>query len=353
MKNKILKLTTALLILSLIAVSACKIDQAKKEVLINGAGATFPYPLYSEWSYKYNNLTGMKLNYQSIGSGGGIAQIKAKTVDFGASDAPMESAKLDEFGLVQFPMVIGGVVPVINVKGIEKGALKLKSETLADIYMGKVSRWNDQRIKDQNPGINLPDQAITVVHRADGSGTTWIFTNYLSKISEEWKTKVGSGTAVSWPAGIGGKGNEGVSAYVQRVDGSIGYVEYAYALQNKMNYVRLENKAGKFVEPTIDSFQAAASNADWKNAPGFYMVLTDQPGENSWPITGASFILMHKEQQNPEKARLILGFFDWCQKHGAGIAMNLHYVPMPEEINKIIHDEWRKKITSMGKAVWE
>ena len=320
---------------------------------INGAGASFPYPVYSQWAYKYNKLTEVQLNYQSIGSGGGIAQIKAKTVDFGASDAPLKKEDLDAAGLIQFPMIMGGVVPVINVKGIKPGELKLTSVLLADIFLGKVTKWNDPAIQAENPDLTLPKTAITVVHRADGSGTTWIFTNYLDKVSSEWHEKVGTGKAVDWPAGVGGKGNEGVAVNVQRVNGGIGYVEFAYALQNKLTHVQLKNKDGHFVNPTIETFQAAAAGADWENAPGFYMVLTDQPGAQSWPITGASFILVYKEQADAAQIKTILDFFKWCYDHGQDIAIKLHYVPMPEAVVNLVEKQWKTKIQADGKPVWE
>ena len=319
---------------------------------INGAGATFPYPLYSQWAYKYNQLTGMKLNYQSIGSGGGIQQIKAKTVDFGASDAPLKPTELEETGLVQFPMVMGGVVPVINVKGILPGQLKLDAETLVNIYLGKITRWDDPAIKVLNADLALPDQAIAVVRRSDGSGTTWIFTNYLAAVSPEWKEKVGADKAVAWPVGNGGKGNEGVAAYVQQLPGSIGYVEYAYALQNKMNYVLLKNRDGQYVAPTKETFTAAAANADWANAPGYYLVLVDQPGQDSWPITGATFILLYKEQANAETAKTMLGFFDWCYSHGDEMAIGLDYVPMPDNVVKMVQATWKNEIRANGKAIY-
>ncbi len=319
---------------------------------LNGAGATFPYPVYSKWAYEYNRTTGVKLNYQSIGSGAGIAQIKAKTVDFGASDAPLTVEELDQTGLVQFPMVMGGVVPVVNVEGVKPGELKLTPALLADIFLGSVKNWDDSAVRKINPGIALPKQAITVVHRSDGSGTTWIFTNYLDKVSSTWHIKVGTDKAVSWPAGVGGKGNEGVAAYVQRLNGSIGYVEFAYALQNKMTFTLLRNKAGAFVPPTIESFQAAAANADWKNAPGFYMVLTDQPGNASWPITGASFILVYKDIKDSAIAGNMLKFFDWCYRNGDESARSLFYVPMPETVVRLVENMWAKDVKSGGKAVW-
>jgi len=319
---------------------------------INGAGATFPYPVYGQWAWLYNKDTGVKLNYQSIGSGGGIRQIKAKTVDFGASDAPLKAEELNEDGLLQFPMVMGGVVPVVNVPGITSGQLKLSGSTLADIFLGKITKWNDAAIAKVNPGVNLPDTAITVVYRADGSGTTWIFTNYLSKVSAPWKDSVGNAKSVKWPSGVGGKGNEGVAAYVQRIKGSIGYVEYAYALQNKLAYSLLQNRDGNYVAPTSATFQAAAANADWEKAEGFYLVLTDQPGAESWPITGASFILIHKEQANAETAKEVLKFFDWCYRNGRKTAEKLDYVPMPEKVVALVEKAWKEQIKAAGKPVW-
>ena len=321
-------------------------------ITLNGAGASFPYPLYSKWAYLYEQKTQVKLNYQSIGSGGGIAQIKARTVDFGASDAPLKKEELDAAGLAQFPMTMGGVVPVINLAGVATGQLKLTGAVLADIFLGKIVSWDDPAIVKLNPGVKIPKQKIVVVHRADGSGTTWIFTNYLAKVSPEWQKSVGSDKAVSWPTGIAGKGNEGVAAYVKQVPGAIGYVEYAYAIENKINYVSLQNQAGKFVKPGIDTFQAAAANADWQNAPGFYMVLTDQPGEKSWPITGASFILIYKEQADAARAKEMLKFFDWCLKNGAATAQGLHYVPLPANVIKLVEDMWTKDVKAGGKPLW-
>jgi len=321
---------------------------------ISGAGATFPYPVYAKWAEKYNQVNGVKMNYQSIGSGGGIKQIKAKTVDFGASDAPLKAEELNKSGLMQFPMVMGAVVPVINVPGVPNGKLKLSAQVLADIYLGKIKRWDDQALASLNPGVKLPNSAITVVHRSDGSGTTWIYTNYLSKVSDEWKTKVGNNKSVAWPAGVGGKGNEGVASYVKRIKGSIGYVEYAYALQNKMNYVLLQNHDGKYVAPTSENFQAAAAGADWANADGFYMVLTDQPGANSWPITGATFILVYNVQDKPATAKAVLNFFSWAYKNGGKMAEDLDYVPMPASVVKLVEDTWSAKIKGNdGSAVWK
>lgn len=321
---------------------------------ISGAGATFPYPVYAKWAEAYSHSTGVKMNYQSIGSGGGIKQIKAKTVDFGASDAPLTADELDKGGLMQFPMVMGGVVPVVNLEGIRAGQIKLSPQVLANIYLGKIKNWNDRAIAAINRGVTLPDKRITVVHRSDGSGTTWIYTNYLSKVSPEWKSKVGNDKSVAWPAGVGGKGNEGVASYVLRIKGAIGYVEYAYALQNHMASVKLQNQAGNYVDPTSENFQAAAANADWSNAPGFYMVLTDQPGASSWPITGATFILMHKQQAKPDIARAVLSFFSWSYKNGDDMAAQLDYVPMPDSVVNLVEKTWAMEIKSTsGGMVWK
>ena len=323
------------------------------ETTINGAGATFPYPIYAKWAEAYKAKTGVSMNYQSIGSGGGIKQITARTVDFGASDAPLTVEKLNEIGLIQFPMVMGGVVPVINIAGIKTGELKLSGPVLADIYLGKIKEWNDPAIVKLNPGLKLPQEKITVVARSDGSGTTFIFTHYLAKLSPEFKEKVGNNTSVSWPAGVGGKGNEGVASYVQRLKGSIGYVEYAYALQNKMAYAQLQNKAGKFVKPDSETFQAAAAGADWAGAPGFNLMLTDQTGENSWPITGTTFILVYRKQEKPEVGKEVLKFFDWAYRHGGKLAEQLDYVPMPTSVVKLVEETWKKEIKDTGgKAVW-
>ncbi|WP_435627199.1 phosphate ABC transporter substrate-binding protein PstS [Candidatus Ferrigenium straubiae] len=311
---------------------------------ITGAGATFPFPIYSKWAEAYKAQTGVSMNYQSIGSGGGIKQITAKTVDFGASDMPLTLEKLEKDGLMQFPTVIGGVVPVINVAGVSSGALKLDGETLANIYLGKITKWNDPAIAALNKDVKLPDENITVVHRSDGSGTTFIFTNYLSKASPEWKSAVGEGTAVSWKAGTGGKGNEGVASYVQRIKGSIGYVEYAYALQNRMASVQMKNRDGQFVAPGEISFKAAAANAKWEAAPGFYEILTDEPGKESWPISGATFILMHKMQENPDTAKEVLKFFDWAYANGGKLAAELDYVPLPENVQNLIRKAWKNQV---------
>ena len=320
---------------------------------ITGAGATFPYPIYAKWADAYKKETGIGLNYQSIGSGGGIKQITARTVAFGASDAPMKAEDLDKHGLVQFPAIMGGVVLAFNVKGVKTREIKLTGPLVADIYLGKVKTWNDPAIARINPGVNLPGKAISVVHRSDGSGTTFLFANYLSKVSPEWKSAVGEGTALKWPTGVGGKGNEGVANYVSRIDGSIGYVEYAYAKQNKLSYAQMLNKEGQVVAPNDASFKSAAAGADWAKAAGMYLILTDQPGKASWPITGASFILMHKVQEKPEIAREVLKFFDWSFKNGAKMADELDYVPMPEAVTSQIRAAWKSQIKdASGKAVY-
>ncbi len=321
--------------------------------IISGAGATFPYPVYSKWAYAYSKLKGIRINYQSIGSGGGIRQIKAKTVDFGASDAPLEADELKKAGLIQFPMIIGGVVPVINLKEIGDKTLRLDGRTLGDIFLGKIQYWNDARIAETNSGLKLPKRRIRVIHRSDGSGTTWIFSKYLSAVNEDWAQKVGAGKALKWPTGFGGKGNEGVAAYVRSVKGAIGYVEYAYAIQIKLKPVALKNREGNFVLPSIESFQAAAANADWAGTPGMAVVLVDQPGKETWPITGASFILMHKVQKNPGIARTTLDFFHWCYMKGAEMALKLHYVPLPMKVVKIVEEMWAREIKTIdGKPVW-
>jgi phosphate transport system substrate-binding protein len=336
-----------------LAVGMCAaVGPAAEPVTINGAGASFPYPIYSQWAYKYEQTTGVRLNYQSIGSGGGITQIKAKTVDFGASDAPLKAEELGPAALVQFPMVIGGVVPVVNLPGIPSGKLRMTPGLLADIFLGKVKRWDDPALKGENAGLGLPPKEIAVVHRSDGSGTTWIFTNYLDKVSPEWHAKVGTEKAVSWPAGVGGKGNEGVAAFVQQVEGSIGYVEYAYAVQNKLATAQLRNRAGKYVTPAIASFQAAAAGADWKGTPGFALVLTDQPGDASWPITGASFVLVRKEQGDAARAKAMLSFFDWCLRSGAAQAEKLDYVPLPAGVIDLVGAAWAAEVRAGRKAIW-
>lgn len=307
---------------------------------VTGAGASFVYPVMSKWSADYKAATGKQVNYQSIGSGGGIAQIKAATVDFGSSDAPLKPDELAKFGLGQFPSVIGGVVPVINLPGVQAGAMKLDGETLANIFLGKITQWNDPAIVALNGGVKLPDSKITVVHRSDGSGTTFNFVNYLSKVSPEWKSSVGEGTSVKWPAGIGGKGNEGVAAYVKQIKGGIGYVELSTALQNKMAYARMKNSAGNFIVPSDDSFAAAAASADWASSKDFYLVMTNAPGAESWPITATNFILMYKQPKNATSAKATQEFFRWTQANGAKQAAALGYVPLPPALVKQIEAYW-------------
>ena len=316
---------------------------------VTGAGASFPAPVYAKWADAYHKATGARVNYQSIGSGAGVKQIKSKTVDFGASDAPLSDDELAKDGLVQFPTVIGGVVPVVSVKGIQPGQLKLTGAVLGDIYLGKITKWNDPAIASLNPGVALPDAAIAVVRRADGSGTSFIFTNYLSKVNADWKAKVGEGTAVNWPTGAGGKGNEGVSTYVQRLPNSIGYVEYAYAKQNKMSYVLLKNRAGNFVPPDDVNFKAAAVGADWSKT--FYQVLTEQAGKDAWPITGATFILMHKAQDKPAQAVTALKFFDWAYTSGDKMAAELEYVTLPDPVKALVRRQWGEIRDTASKAV--
>lgn len=314
-----------------------------------GAGATFPAPLYAKWASDYNKATGVKINYQSVGSGAGLRQIDAKTVAFGASDMPLKDEELEKKGLVQFPTVIGGVVPVVNIKGIAPGQIKLTGQVLGDIYLGKITNWTDAAIKALNPGVNLPDAAIAPVRRADGSGTTFVFTNYLSKVNPEWKAKVGEGTAVNWPAGAGGKGNEGVAAFVGRLPNSIGYVEYAYVKQNKMVYAQMQNAAGKFVSPDDTAFKAAAAGAVWPK--NFYLILTNQPGNETWPITNPTFVLMHKVQEKPVDAATALKFFDWTYKMGDKTASDLDYVPMPANVKEMILKSWSEIKDASGKAI--
>jgi phosphate transport system substrate-binding protein len=313
---------------------------------ITGAGATFPFPIYSKWADSYKKDTGNGLNYQSIGSGGGIKQIEAKTVTFGATDMPLKVEQLDKDGLAQWPMVMGAIVAVVNLEGVKPGEMTFDGETLANIYLGKITKWDDPAIKKLNANVKLPSEAITVVRRSDGSGTTFNFTDYLSKVSADWKSKVGSGTAVEWPAGVGAKGNEGVSGNISQTKNSIGYVEYAYAKQNKLTYTAMVNKAGKTVQPTVEAFQAAASNADWTHAPGFYVILTDQPGEKSWPITASTFILMHKEPADKAASSEALKFFKWAFEKGGKMAEELDYIPMPESVVKLIEKTWSADIKS-------
>jgi phosphate transport system substrate-binding protein len=320
---------------------------------MTGAGATFPAPIYAKWADAYNKATGARLNYQSVGSGAGIQQIRAKTVDFGATDMPLTDEALAKDGLIQFPTVIGGVVPVVNIKGIAPGQIKLTGQLLGDIYLGKITKWNDPALTALNPGVPLPDAAISPVRRADGSGTTFIFTNYLSKVNPDWKAKVGEGTAVNWPTGAGGKGNEGVSAFVQRLPNSIGYVEYAYAKQNKMTHTLLRNKDGNFVPPDSDNFKAAAAGADWSRT--FFQVLTDQPGKDAWPISGATFILMYKAPDKPVNAANSLKFFDWAFMNGDKMADDLEYVPLPPAVKELARRSWAENIkdTSGKQIAWK
>lgn len=329
---------------TLALLSAFAFSQAAKATTVTGAGASFPQPIYVQWAMNYKAETGNQINYQSIGSSGGVKQILSGTVDFGASDSPMKEADLEKNNLVQFPTVIGGVVPVINVEGIKPGELKLTGELLADIYLGKITHWNDEKIKQLNPSLNLPDKMITTVFRADGSGTSFIFTHYLSQVSSDWKDKVGAANTVKWPtsaSGAAGKGNEGVSIYVGRVKNSIGYVEYAYAKQNKMTHVQLKNAAGNFVLPSQESF-AAAANVDWNKAKGFSLVLTNQPSAEAWPLAAATFILVPKNVVDKERAETVLNFFDWAYKKGNEQAQKLDYVPLPENVKQLVRDEWKK-----------
>jgi phosphate transport system substrate-binding protein len=313
---------------------------------ITGAGATFPFPIYSKWADAYKKETGNGLNYQSIGSGAGIKQILAKTVTFGATDAPLKADKLDKEGLAQWPMVMGAIVPVVNIEGVKSGDLVFSGQVLGDIYLGKITKWDDPAIAKLNPNVKLPSAAITVVRRSDGSGTTFNFTDYLSKANAEWKSKVGSGTAVEWPVGVGAKGNEGIAGNIGQTKNSIGYVEYAYAKQNKLTYAGLVNKAGKAVQPTIAAFQAAASNADWSKAPGYYVILTDQPGEASWPITAATFILMYKDPVDKAASAEAVKFFKWAFEKGGKMAEELDYIPMPDSVVKLIEKTWSSEIKS-------
>ena len=320
---------------------------------MTGAGATFPYPIYAKWAESYKAATGNGLNYQSVGSGAGIKQIKAKTVDFGASDMPLSAEELNADGLVQFPAIMGGVVAVVNLDGVAPGQLKLTGPVIAEIYLGKITKWNAPEIAALNPGVKLPADDITVVHRADGSGTSFLFTDYLSKTNPEFKTKIGAGTAVKWVVGVGGKGNEGVAANVQRIKGSIGYVEWAYAKKNKMSHTQLKNKDGLYLQPDDDAFKAAAASAEWTKTPGFAVVLTDQAGKASWPITGVSFILMHKQQADAVKGKEVIKFFDWAFKNGGAAAADLDYVPLPPNVIKLVQDAWKANLKdASGKAIY-
>ena len=330
-----------------VAVGSVSAVWAQQEA--TGAGASFPAPLYSKWAADYHKATGVKINYQSVGSSAGIKQIEAKTVDFGASDEPLKDEDLAKKGLVQFPTVIGGIVPVVNIKGVAPGQLKLSGQVLGDIYLGKITKWNDAAIVALNPGVALPDATIAPVRRADGSGTTFGFTNYLSKVNAEWKEKVGEGKAVNWPTGAGGKGNEGVAAFVGRLPNSIGYVEYAYVKQNKLTYTLLQNSTGAFVSPDDASFKAAAAGADWSKS--FFQILTNQPGKDAWPITSATFILMHAKQEKPEQAAAALKFFQWAYQSGDQTAAGLDYVPMPEPVKQVIYKSWGSIKNAAGQTI--
>ena len=320
---------------------------------ISGAGATFPYPIYAKWADAYKKETGNGLNYQSIGSGGGIKQIQAKTVTFGASDAPLKGEELDKFGLAQFPMVMGGIVPVVNLEGVKPGELVIDGPTLAKIFLGEIKTWDDPALKKLNPQAKLPSQPIALVHRSDGSGTTFNFTYYLSDVSPEWKTKVGTNASVEWPAGIGAKGNEGVANNVAQTKGSIGCVEYAYAVQNKLTHTKMVNKDGKTVAPTIEAFQAAAAGADWNSQPGYGVILANQPGAASWPMTAATWILVYKKPDDPAATAEALKFFSWAYSKGAKMAQELDYVPMPEKVAKDVQQMWTKDIKdASGKPVY-
>ncbi len=333
------------------AISVASFSAAAVE--ITGAGSSFAYPIYSKWAATYKDEKKVSLNYQAVGSGAGIAQITSKTVDFGASDMPLKKEDLEAKGLVQFPSIMGGVVPVVNLEGVKPGQLRLNGQLLADIYLGKIKQWNDAALVAANPGVKLPAEDITIVRRADGSGTTFIFTNYLTKVSQEWADKVGCNTAVSWPEGVAGKGNAGVASYVQRIEGSIGYVEYAYAKSSNMTYTQMQNKEGNFVQPEIKTFQAAAAYADWTHAENFYEVLTNEPGKDSWPIAGATFVLMQAKADQPANSKQVMDFFSWAFKNGANQAKELDYVPMPENVAKLIENSWKTAVKSAdGKAVW-
>ena len=337
------------IILTLLAALAVTAQAAD----LTGAGATFPYPIYSKWAEAYKAATGIGLNYQSIGSGGGIRQIKGKTVDFGASDMPLKQDELDKEGLMQFPAIIGGVVPIINIDGITAGQLKLTSELIANIYMGKINKWDHPSIQAVNPGLKLPNANISVVHRSDGSGTTFIWTNWLSKTVPEWAEKIKDGPAVKWPVGTGGKGNEGVAAMVQQMKNSIGYVEYAYAKRNKIPHAQVRNRDGNFVQPDDSTFKAAAAGADWANAPGFYLLLTDQKGKDAWPITGASFIIMHRQQADALTGRAVLKFYDWSFKNGGQMASDLEYVHLPQSVITLVQNHWKAQLKDKdGKSIW-
>ena len=335
-----------------VALAATTLATTAQAATITGAGATFPYPIYAKWAEMYKAASGTGLNYQSVGSGAGIKQIKAKTVDFGASDMPLKADELEKEGLMQFPAIMGGVVAVVNVDGVTPGQLKMTGPVLADIYLGKITKWNAAEIAALNPGVKLPATDITVVHRADSSGTSFLWTDFLSKTSPAWKDTIGAGTTVKWAVGVGGKGNEGVAANVQRIKGAIGYVEWAYAKKNKLSHTQLRNKEGVYLQPDDEAFKAAAANAEWNKAPGFGVVLTDGAGKQSWPITGVSYILMHKTQQDANKGREVVKFFDWSFKNGAPAAAELDYVPMPASVVKQVQDAWKANLKdASGKAI--
>lgn len=338
------------LALALALLSACGGGQPENEV--SGAGATFPASIYSKWSEGYRAESGIRLNYQAIGSGGGIKQIKARTVNFGATDRPLKARDLERAGLYQFPTIIGGVVPIVNLDGLAPGRLRLTGVVLGDIFLGRITRWNDSRLAAINPGLRLPDRPITVVHRSDGSGTTFLFTSYLASVSRAWNSEVGPGDAVSWPTGLAGKGNDGVSAFVKQTAGSIGYVEYAYAKQNNSAYALMQNRAGQFVGPGNESFAAAAEGADWARAPGNYLVLVDQPGAGSWPITGASFILVYRNQADRKTGQGVLRFFDWAFREGDAAATQLDYVPLPPSVKDLVRRQWAALLTAEGRPLY-
>jgi len=328
-------------------IMACFVPAGAADV--TGAGASFPAPLYIRWAADYNKATGDKINYQSVGSSAGMKQIEVKTVDFGATDIPLSDQTLAEKGLIQFPTVVGGIVPIVNIRGIAPGELKLNGQLLGDIYLGKIKKWNDPAIAKLNPDLKLPNIAIAVVRRADGSGTSFVFTNYLAKVNSEWKEKVGEGAAVNWPIGMGGKGNEGVAAFVKRLHGAIGYVEHVYAKRTKLAHTQMQNQAGKYVQPSDASFRAAAAGADW--AKSFNQILTDQPGDDSWPIASATFIVMHKKQDKPREAASTLAFFDWAYKNGDKDAANLDYVPMPQNVKDMVTKLWQTIVDASGKPI--
>ncbi|UPR31769.1 phosphate ABC transporter substrate-binding protein PstS [Vibrio crassostreae] len=321
---------------------------------INGAGATFPHPIYAKWAEQYQQATGIQINYQAIGSGGGIRQITAKTVDFGATDAPLTIDELNKEEMIQFPMVMGAIVPVVNIPGIEAGEMKLTGELLADIYLGKIDNWNNEQIVALNSDLTIPSQPIYVVHRSDGSGTTFNFTEYLAQVNDDWKNQVGVGKDITWPrqaTTIGGNGNAGVANFVSRTRGAIGYVEYAFAKQNDLTHAQMDSAEGKFLQPTMETFQSAAANGDWASAPGYHLLLNNQPGADSWPMTAATFILMHKDQKDAAKAQEIINFFNWSYENGADAAEELDYIPMPKAVTKMVNDTWSQELTTDGKAI--